>query len=142
MSDHDFPCVTNSNARTRLRQPVQDGSNQRQGFWGTIEPHRTGGHERPWRRAFEPCGDNADNGRTYRWCCDPSQVMQGAAFILNVREAVTLVAIATCRSVVMCGGDSGLVFEGMDGVVQHQRHHASNLGHQEQPKEPRTKVAA
>jgi hypothetical protein len=50
--------------------------------------------------------------------------------------------VATRRAVIVRGGDSGLAFEGMEGMVQHQRHHASRLGHQEQPKEPRTKGVA
>jgi len=142
MSDHDDPCLTNPNARTRLRQPVQDGSNQRQRFRGTFEPYPIGGRERPWRRNFERREDNADHGRAQRVDGDSSQVMQGAAFILDVSKAVALVAVATRRAVIVRGGDSGLAFEGMEGMVQHQRHHASRLGHQEQPKEPRTKGVA
>src|SRR3977135_4102046 len=100
MSDHDYPCLTNPNARTRLRQPVQDGSNQRQGFWGAFEPHRIGGRERPWQCNCERVEDNADHGRAQRVDGDSCQMMQGTAFILDVSEAVALVAVATRRAVV------------------------------------------
>jgi hypothetical protein len=142
MSDHDFPCLTNPNARIRLQQPVQDGSNQRQGFWGTLEPHRIGGRERLWRHDVDLGGDNANHGRAQRVDGNSSQVMQSAAFILDISKAVTMVAVTAQRAVVVRAGDSGLIFEGMNGVVQHQRDHACNLGDQEQPKEPRTNAVA
>jgi hypothetical protein len=68
-------------------------------------------------------------------------MMQRAAFILHIADAMSMVAVTAGRAVVVGAGDSGLAFEHVHGVVEHHRHDAGELGEQEQPEQPRTEAA-
>ena len=59
--------------------------------------------------------------------------MQDAAFILNVRNTVTVVAVTVKCAAMMDLGRGGLAFEYVHGVVKHHRHDAGNVGEQEEP---------
>ena len=61
-------------------------------------------------------------------------MMQRAAFILHIADAMPVVAVTTGRAVVVRARDRRLAFEHVHGVVEHHRHDAGNLGDQKQPK--------
>ena len=72
---------------------------------------------------------------------DPYEmVMQRAAFILHIADAMAVVAVTAGRAVVVRAGDSRLAFEHVHGVVEHHRHDAGELGEQKQPKKPRAEA--
>jgi len=60
-------------------------------------------------------------------------MMQDAAFILNVRNTVMVVAVMMGCAAMMDIGRGGLAIEHMHGVVEHHRQDAGNLGEQEEP---------
>src|SRR5262249_46421086 len=68
-------------------------------------------------------------------------MMQRAAFILDVGNPMSMVAVAAGRAVVVGAGDRRLAFEHVHGVVEHHRHDAGKLGDQEQPEKPRAEAA-
>ena len=68
-------------------------------------------------------------------------MMQGAAFVFHIADAVPMVAMTAGRAVIVSVNQRGLAFEDMHGVVKHHWHDASNLGDQKQPEEPRAKAA-
>jgi hypothetical protein len=57
-------------------------------------------------------------------------MMQRAAFILHIADAMPVVAVTAGRAVVVHAGDRRLAFEHVHGVVEHHRHDAGELGEQ------------
>jgi|RhiMetdeSRZDD1v2_1073273.scaffolds.fasta_scaffold472998_2 hypothetical protein len=68
-------------------------------------------------------------------------MMQSAAFILNIANAMPMVAVTAGCAVIVGIGDGGLPFEHVHGMVEHHRHDAGNLGHQKKPEKPRAEAA-
>jgi hypothetical protein len=68
-------------------------------------------------------------------------MMQRAAFILDVGDAMSMVAVTAGRAVVVGARDRRLAFEHVHGVVEHHRHDAGELGDQKQPEQPRAEAA-
>jgi len=68
-------------------------------------------------------------------------MMQRAAFIFDVGNPVSMVAVTAGRAVIVSISQSRLAFEDMHGVVEHHWHDANNLCDQKQPEEPRAKAA-
>ena len=57
-------------------------------------------------------------------------MMQRAAFIFDVGNAMSMVAMTAGRAMVVGAGDRRLAFEHVHGVVEHHRHDADDLGEQ------------
>ena len=68
-------------------------------------------------------------------------MMQGAAFILHVANPMAMVAVTAGCAVIVGIGQGRLAFEHVQGVVEHHRHDAGNLGDQKQPEKPRAEPA-
>ena len=67
-------------------------------------------------------------------------MMQRAAFILYIADAMAVVAVTTGRAVVVGARDRRLAFEHVHGVVEHHWPDAGELGEQKQPKKPRAEA--
>ena len=61
-------------------------------------------------------------------------MMQRAAFILHIADAMPVIAVTAGRAVVVGARDRRLMFEHVHGMVEHHRHDAGELGEQKQPK--------
>ena len=68
-------------------------------------------------------------------------MVQRAAFIFDVGNPVSMVAVAAGRAVVVRARDRRLAFEDVHGVIEHHRHDAGELGDQKQPEKPRAEPA-
>jgi hypothetical protein len=55
-------------------------------------------------------------------------VMERAAFVLHVANAMAMIAMAAGRAMVVGVGKRGLTLKHVHGVVEHHRHHAGKLG--------------
>jgi hypothetical protein len=71
----------------------------------------------------------------------PQVMMQAAAFILHVADAVSMVAVTARCTMIVRIGQGGLAFEHVPGVVKHNRHDAGDLSDQKQPEQPRAEAA-
>ena len=60
-------------------------------------------------------------------------VMQDAAFILNVRNTMMVVAMPVGCAAMMDIDSGGPAFEHVHGMVEHHRQDTGNVGEQEEP---------
>jgi hypothetical protein len=119
---------------------VHDGSDQRGGFWRTIE---TGGfsiHERIGPIRDERHSIEARRNDTQLEGENAGEVMQRAALVLDIRNTVAMIAVPPRRAMIVADGNGLCALEDMQDVVEHDRHDASRLGDQKEPKQPGTKA--
>src|SRR5262249_50935849 len=109
--------VAIQNACPRPRR-VQDDLDERRGLRRPFEQDRIDACERAQRRRSQRRRDEREDSFRHRQRNDSRQVvMQDAAFILNVRNTVTVVAVTVKCAAMMDLGRGGLAFEYVHGVV-------------------------